>query len=77
MTRFGVVLVFFANTSIIITASESIRYIIRHVNLPSRIRSSWQRAPTVGIGLDFGNPTLSPRCKRNFSASSGGGLTVC
>ncbi len=63
-TRLGVLVEFFLNTSKITIASASIRYIIRQMLSSSLIRNSWQRAPTLGIGLKCGRPIFSPFCNR-------------
>jgi hypothetical protein len=64
MTALGVVRVFFANTSRITMASGSIRYTKRQFPTLSLIRSSWHRTPIEGMGLEAGNPSNSPCCRR-------------
>src|SRR5690606_16739735 len=83
ITCLGVCPVFFANTSRITTASSSNRYMMRHVTVSSTIRSSWHRAPMLGIGREAGIPSRSPRwsmrsstpASRRAALEKGGVLT--
>ena len=60
MTAFGVAGVFLLKTARITTASESVRYTSLQSALASRTRNSWQRAPTMGIGLEWGIASAWP-----------------
>ena len=83
ITDFGVACVFFANTSAIRTASESVLYMIRQTTVSSTIRSSAQRFPIEGIGRDSGIDRVSPRCSRRkatpasiLAAALNGGVLI-
>src|ERR1700683_4582345 len=64
ITVLGVFADFLAKTSAITIASASMRYTRRHWPDASLIRNSWHRGPTVGMGLDCGIVSMSPRWRR-------------
>ncbi len=83
MTAFGVSRVFLLKTAKITTASESARYTILQSTSASRTRSSWQRAPTTGIGREWGIASICPFCSNRSrhpasirAASEKGGVLI-
>lgn len=48
-------------------AAGSIRYTNRYVLFSSFTRNSWQRAPIVGMGREWGNESIAPSCSSRRS----------